>query len=217
MPDLAYIQSAWFELTRNYGADEGLSGQLFAALKEAYTGPGRFYHNLDHIESLLKLSQDHADQLGNRDVVGFSIFYHDFVYHAGGRDNEQQSALVAEKSLTTLGVEKGQREQVKLFICATANHGHLPNADEDLRLFIDFDLSILAADQEVYQHYVRNIRKEYSHIPSDQFALGRKGFITGLLRQEHIFYTESFREKEEQARKNMAWELEMSSYIFPGG
>jgi predicted metal-dependent HD superfamily phosphohydrolase len=69
----------------------------------------------------------------------------------------------------------------------------------------------------VYKNYILNIRKEYSQIATTQFTLGRKGFIQHLLSQQHIFYTQQFREKEEQARKNMQWELEMSPGIFSAG
>jgi predicted metal-dependent HD superfamily phosphohydrolase len=217
MPDLFYIQIAWTDLAEKYCEDETIVNHLFAAIQEAYIGTQRYYHNLDHIESLLKLSEANSDAIQNKEVVDFSIFYHDIVYVAGRGDNEYQSALVAEKALKELGVAIDLIGQVSVFINATSNHSQLPNTDEDLKLFIDFDLSILATEREVYRNYILNIRKEYGHIPSEQFALGRKGFIQHLMRQPHIFHTELFREREEQARKNMQWEIEMGVGMFSAG
>jgi predicted metal-dependent HD superfamily phosphohydrolase len=214
MPDLSYIQRAWTDLAGNYCKDETIVKHLFGAIQEAYTGAQRYYHNLHHVENLLGLSATYGGALNHKDIVDFSIFYHDIVYVAGRGDNEYQSALVAEKALQQLGLQEEGIAQVRIFIQATSNHSHLPNADEDLKLFIDFDLSILAAEREVYKNYVLNIRREYGHIPSEQFALGRKGFIQHLLRQAHIFHTALFREREDQARKNMQWEVEMGAGMF---
>jgi predicted metal-dependent HD superfamily phosphohydrolase len=217
MPDLPYIESIWYGLANKYCKDRDLLKELFIGIQNAYNEPKRFYHNLDHIEYLLRLSASFSDQITDKDAVNFSIFYHDYVYVTGKGDNEFQSAQVAQKALNQLGLSKSFIDRVQLYINTTSNNSNLLATDEDLRFFIDFDLSILAADREVYKNYILNIRKEYSQIATTQFTLGRKGFIQHLLSQQHIFYTQQFREKEEQARKNMQWELEMSPGIFSAG
>lgn len=148
------------------------------------------------------------------DVVLFAIFYHDVVYVPGKGDNEYQSAVLAKRALEQLGVPSGMIEEVQHFIEATRQHKLPADADPDLKYFIDFDLDILSAEREAYLSYLINVRREYGHLPTGQFAGGRGAFLRSMLSQEHIFYTESFRAKEEKARKNMHWELQMSPGIY---
>ncbi|HEY1113374.1 MAG TPA: hypothetical protein VGE66_07420 [Chitinophagaceae bacterium] len=167
-----------------------------------------------HIEALLHLYFQYESEFHKGNVVLFSIFYHDVVYVPGKGDNEYQSAVLAKRALEKLGVRPEMIKEVQHFIEATSQHKLRDDADPDLKLFIDFDLSILAADQEVYKVYLINVRREYNYLPTEQFAWGRGAFLRSMLSQEHIFYTKSFRAKEEDARKNMQWELQMSPGIY---
>jgi predicted metal-dependent HD superfamily phosphohydrolase len=187
---------------------------LYSELADHYGEPPRYYHNLYHIEALLQLYIRFENVLSKPDVVLFSIFYHDVVYVPGKADNEHQSALLAGRALKQLGVPAEIIAEVQQYIEATSSHRLSPTADEDLKLFIDFDLSILAAAKEAYRAYLLQVRKEYSHLSDGQFAQGRSVFLQRMLRQEHIFYTESFCFKEEEARKNMLWELQMNPGIY---
>src|SRR5688572_24325318 len=92
MPDLSYIKNRWFELTSKYCKDEELLLQFFTNIQNAYSEPQRFYHKLDHIEYMLKLSENYSVHLSDKDVVDLSIFYHDYVYIAVRGDNEEKSA-----------------------------------------------------------------------------------------------------------------------------
>lgn len=204
----------WRTLATKYSPDESLLAGLYTELTDHYREAHRYYHNLDHIESLLQLYFQYEKELSQPDVVLFSIYYHDVVYTPGKEDNEYQSALIAQKALLQLGVPGATIKVVQGFIEATSNHTLPLDAEGDLRFFIDFDLSILAAQSELYEAYVHNIRKEYNFLSTEQFALGRSAFLQKMLQKEHIFYTGDFQVGEEAARKNMQWELQMNPGIY---
>lgn len=210
-PDLREV---WTRPASKYSDDESLISRLYHELVSHYSEPLLYYHNLDHILALLQLYFQFESDLQKPDVVLFSIFYHDVVYAAGRSDNEYQSSLVAKRALEQLGAPSTVTEDVQLYILATRNHQLPADAHADLKFFIDFDLSILAAPREAYQEYVLKVRKEYGQISVEQFAQGRAAFLQLMLQQEHIFYTMSFRVKEETARKNMQWELQMGPGIY---
>jgi predicted metal-dependent HD superfamily phosphohydrolase len=211
MPDLREL---WSILASSYSSDESLVGRLYSELVEHYQEPHRYYHNLAHIEALLQLYFEQERAISKPDAVLFSILYHDVIYTPGRKDNEHQSAVLAGRVLMQLGVPAAINKDVQTYIEATFAHDLAPEADPDLKLFIDFDLSILAADRESYQVYLQNIRKEYSVLSIGEFTQGRKGFLRGMLSKKSIYYTESFRAKEEAARKNMQWELQMDPGIY---
>lgn len=210
-PDLL---ETWRRLSLGFSADASLVDDLFKELADRYSEPHRYYHNLGHIEALLQLYFQYEGKLQKGDVVLFAIFYHDVVYVPGKGDNEYQSAILAKRALEQLGVPLEMIEEVQHFIEATSQHKLPDDASPDLEFFIDFDLSVLAADREAYHAYLINVRREYGHLSTDQFAGGRGAFLRSMLSQEHIFYTESFRVKEESARKNMQWEFQMSPGIY---
>jgi predicted metal-dependent HD superfamily phosphohydrolase len=204
----------WRNVVTRYTGDEGLMARLYKELEDHYSEPHRYYHNWVHIQALLQLYDLYKNMLINPDVVLFSIFYHDMIYTPGKGDNEYHSAQVAKNALEQLGVPAAAIEEVQGYINATKDHKLPPSAGTDLKFFIDFDLSILATERETYKTYLLHVRKEYSYLSDEHFAWGRKAFVLNMLSKEHIFYTESFRPKEETARKNMQWELEISPGIF---
>jgi predicted metal-dependent HD superfamily phosphohydrolase len=146
----------------------------------------------------------------DRDVVTFAVFYHDIIYNVLRKDNEPRSAQLAVKRLQALKVPPEKIEQVKLYIEATQTHAVTAAVTHigDLQLFLDFDMSILAADWEAYEAYTRQVRKEYRIYPDKLYYPGRKQFLQHCLQVEYIFLTPTFRERYEGvARKNIIWEL----------
>lgn len=205
--------SRWNSLASMYCRDRTVIGNLFGELKTAYNEPHRFYHNTGHIESLLLLSEQYADKIKERNVVDFSIYYHDIVYLPGKEDNEYQSALAAGKALLSLGVSQEVIVAVQHFINITKTHELPATANTDLAFFIDFDLAILAADREAYKMYCSRVRREFANMSKTHFAWGRTVFLRNMLKQQHLFYTKEFQANEEQARQNIQWEIEHLRHI----
>lgn len=205
------IREGWDRLTGKYCNDSGLTGRFFQEIERKYTTSRRHYHNLQHIQALLQWCETCAGRLQDRDVVEFSIFYHDIIYNVLRKDNEPRSARLAVRRLQALKVPPHQIEQVKLYIEATQTHAVTAAVTHitDLQLFLDFDMSILAADWNGYEAYTRQVRQEYRIYPDKLYYAGRKQFLESCLQAVHIFQTPVFRENYEvMARENIAKELE---------
>jgi hypothetical protein len=65
---------------------------VYAELCRLYTAPYRRYHNLGHIEDCLRLADEVAPLLVDRDAVDFGLWFHDAVYDTGVTTNEWRSA-----------------------------------------------------------------------------------------------------------------------------
>ena len=208
MPD--NIREGWDQLAGKYCNDKVLIDRFFREIERKYTSSRRHYHNLHHIQALLQFCETYAGQLQDRDVITFSVFYHDIIYNVLRKDNEPRSARLAVKRLLALGVPAVKAEQVKIFIEATQTHTVSSDVmyTTDLQLFLDFDMSILGAGWDDYEAYTRQVRREYCIYPDKLYYPGRRQFLQHCLQAEFIFQTQIFRDLyEAKARENMAREL----------
>jgi predicted metal-dependent HD superfamily phosphohydrolase len=201
------LKEQWLNLTAQYSTDEPLLLQEFDHLITHYSTINRFYHNLQHIHNLLLLQQQYAEEIKDHDTIGFAIFYHDLVYDVMKNDNEEESALAAGRFLQQTNVPVTQAEKVMAYIRATKSHdGNSP--DNDLLLFLDFDMAILGSSAGEYQQYVQQIRLEYNSYNDTAYNMGRSKVLQHFLQMPHIYSTETFRNKyEQQARENINAEL----------
>ncbi|HEY0751039.1 MAG TPA: hypothetical protein VGD26_07780 [Chitinophagaceae bacterium] len=201
------LEIYWAGLLSPFQPSKEVSDQLFSQLVKTYNEEGRHYHTIDHIEKLVHLADHYSDIIQKKTIVGFSILYHDIVYRPGMGDNEELSAERAEVSLNKLNVPPATIEEVKEFIITTKFHHSGEVTDPDLKYFLDFDLSILAAPREEYMQYVKNVRKEFAHLSDAHFAWGRRSFLQSILAKPFIYFTSEFRRLESDARENMNWEI----------
>jgi len=201
------IKTVWQELSDRYALLPGESAQILRKIQEAYSQKHRYYHNLDHLTDLLLQAQTHQQRLQDLDSVYFAIFFHDIVYHVSKNNNEEKSALFAEKVLKEIKVERSKVEQVSKYILATKKHLPAPEKP-DLQFFLDIDLAILASDLTRYQQYASQIRKEYSIYPDFLYKTGRKKALQSFLGREKIFYFYG-QDYEQRARKNIENEIYM--------
>ncbi len=72
-------------------------------------------------------------------MVLFAVYYHDVVYRVLRKDNEEKSALIAEKRLNTLNVKTNRIELCTKHIVATKAHRR--SDDPDTNFFTDADLA----------------------------------------------------------------------------
>lgn len=173
-------------------------------LEKAYSSKSRQYHNLKHIEAMVLSFENYKEELEFPNEVLYSIFYHDIVYKATRKDNEEKSAEYAVKILpknTTLNTTL-----VYDMICATKLHQK--NDINDINWLVDFDLKILASDWITYEIYCQQIRKEYKIYPNLLYKPGRKKALEHFLENDFIFQTKPFRDKyEAKARTNIQKEI----------
>jgi predicted metal-dependent HD superfamily phosphohydrolase len=188
---------------------EGCPEPVFHEAREAYRSPGRHYHTWDHVldcsEKLLGMPMEVPR------TVFLALLFHDAVYVAGRKDNEAASADLADDVLrehTTIA--QGQRDEIRKIILATRSHVPEPGSSPDLRVVLDIDMSILAADRAHYDAYVAGVKREY--VPAvateEQFKAGRAAFLSRLLAAREMFTTPEGKERwQDAARANVVLEL----------
>lgn len=195
------------EAVSRYSNDTVLAGKLWGEIEKSYTAKKRYYHNQSHLENLLKELTSIKESIEDWDCTIFSIAYHDIVYNTLQKDNEEQSAAMAEQRLAEIAFPAQRISKCAEQILATK--GHTISNNQDINFFTDADLSILGASWEVYETYFKNIRKEYSYYPDLLYKPGRKKVLQYFLSMDKIFKTDKFFSRyEEQARKNLLAELE---------
>lgn len=147
------------------------------------------------------------NQIKDFKIITFSVFYHDIIYKASSKDNEEKSAELAVSRLGKLQLSEHNLQTIEQQILATKKHQFSEN--DDVNFLTDADLSILCAERNVYQKYTENIRKEYSVYPDFLYKPGRKKALQHFLEFEMIFKTKHFKEKyEDKARENLKWEID---------
>ncbi|MEY4482937.1 MAG: hypothetical protein RL693_389 [Verrucomicrobiota bacterium] len=197
-------QDLWQEAFQQIGATRTPS---IEPLLDAYSEPGRFYHNWNHIEACLKAHQNAG---GLTALHAIALFYHDCIYDTRRSDNEEQSADFMARDLRAVDVPEYQLCTLRRLILAT-RHNELPES-RDEQLVVDADLSILGADPVDYRRYVEAIRQEYGWVDDASFTRGRGDFLKKLQARDHIYSTESFRLVfEDNAQNNTRDELESVS------
>lgn len=202
------LKTTWTQLLSKYTADESIITAGFDTIVTRYTEAHRYYHTLEHLESLLQLQEKYAAAITDPDTLQFAIFFHDLIYNVKQSDNEEKSATAAADFLQQLPYPATRTTSVTAYIRATKNHQHT-NGDTDLDHFLDFDLAILGASAGAYQTYTQQIRKEYAIYPNLLYKPGRRKVLQHFLALPAIYKTAAFREQyEEAARKNLAAELE---------
>ena len=201
-----YLYSKWQNIP--LPCTPGAALEVFADLKKRHAHKGRHYHNFDHLEAMFRLFDAHCGQLQDPEVVALAIFFHDAVYDAKRKDNEEKSAALAEKRLQELNFPKDRTERVSTFILATKNHLLPENAHPDLAFFLDFDLAILGASREAYEAYTQKIRREYRIYPDLLYRPGRRKALEHFLQRPFIFQTDTFRANfEQRAVENVRREI----------
>ena len=179
-------------------------------LLDAYGEPSRGYHNVQHLAEVFEridmiLTSSPADEI-DRDAVLLAAWFHDAVYDLEG-DNEERSAVLAEKELAHAGIGAELTTEVARLVRLTATH---QVSDDDIagQVLCDADLGILAADADRYAEYTHGVRREYQHVREVDFRRGRADILRRLLEAPTLFRTWFAREHwEDRARANMRREL----------
>ena len=183
--------------------------QIRDRLLQAYDGRGRGYHDLRHLREVLEHVDLLLGRVGNgvdRDTVLLAAWFHDAVYEAA-RDDEERSAALAERELSTVGVPLSIVDEVARLVRGTADHR--PAADDlALAVLSDADLAILAADETRYQEYTSGVREEYAAVADEDFRRGRAEVLRDLLDKPTLFHTRYAQDAwEGAARANVTREL----------
>lgn len=200
------MKQSFFDLCRKYSQDQELITRLWNEIEKNYSGSERHYHSLKHLSNMLGHLESCREFISAWDAVLFALYYHDIIYLASSKENEEQSASTAMNCLGKLNVAQPQLSLVNELILATKSHQSSSN--NDINLFTDADLSILGSSHADYDEYAANVRKEYDIYPDLVYRPGRKKVLEHFLNMPAIFKTAFFAERlESKARENLSREL----------
>lgn len=198
--------------------DALLPGQreLGAQLLRRWNEPHRHYHSTDHLLAVLE-SLDLLTDSSPPVEAALAAWFHDAVYNGIPGTDEEASAELAHQHLNTL-VPPAVVAEVARLVRLTAQHSPAAN-DHAGALLCDADLAILGSAPLRYAQYVTDVRKDYAHIPEDQFRMGRTAVLQQLLALDPLFHTETGQRLwAVRARTNLSAELaELESEIVRAG
>lgn len=213
--DLSFLKTQLGALLSRRGATAEVETQLFHALAGYYAEPGRFYHNLHHIAEMLRLLGSLGVGAESHEAVCFAAWFHDAVYDTRRNDNEEKSAELAADWLAQLSAPAEIVNSVRQLILATKRH-EAANLSPDAALFLDSDLAILGAPEEIYLQYRAAIRKEYAWVEDAVYRRERRRILENFIARERLYFTDELRDRfEAQARRNLRDEIQ--ALFVPSG
>ena len=210
--DIDNLHKAWLELTEKYCQDKNSAHFYWEKIYRNYSGKKRYYHNMIHISSMLDFADENKSEITNYDEMLFAIWFHDIIYKSTSKKNEEKSAEFARSALTRLTKETINIDVVCQLIISTKSHQIILNENNDNAFLLDFDLSILGSDWNVYKTYIKNIRKEYKIYPDFLYKPARKKVLESFLNREQLFFSKKYQALfEENAIKNLEQEIKLLS------
>ncbi len=203
--------AGWTRAALAVGASGDIAG-TGARLLGAYGSPERAYHDLRHLTEVLERVDELAAQATDPDLVRLAAWFHDAVYDTGveataNSSSEERSAVLATEVLRSLRVDPLACAEVTRLVRLTAAHAPQPE-DSNGCVLCDADLAVLARDPAGYAAYTADVRREYAHVPDEDFRRGRSAILRALLDQPALFRTPLGHDRwEAAARANLAAEL----------
>lgn len=200
-------QDGFLRLLAGFGVAAEPAGVLFDELVAAYSEPHRHYHNLRHIDEMLKVVGRLREYATDLPSIELAVWLHDFRYDPQASDNEARSAADGEERLHALGVPDDVTARTVALI-QTTTHFAAADVDRDAAVLLDADLAIFGAAPARYDQYAAEIRREYAWVAEADYRRGRATVLESFLRRNRIYRTERLYEMgEEAARANLNREL----------
>ncbi|RPK46314.1 hypothetical protein EES39_13870 [Streptomyces sp. ADI92-24] len=171
--------------------------------------PQRKYHTAAHLTAVLDRVDTLAGHAADPDAVRLAAWFHDAVYRPDRSENEERSAVLAERALPEAGVPAGTTAEVARLVRLTVTHDPA-DGDSNGEVLCDADLAILASSPKEYARYAAQVREEYGFVPDEAFREGRAAVLRQLLELPRLFRTPyGAAEWEPRARHNLLTELEL--------
>ncbi len=169
---------------------------LLLELTHRYQEPHRHYHSLEHIAAMLHAGRTFPLD----DEQTMAVWFHDAIYDARSKTNEEDSAALAGDRLRTAGWPLERIQRVQGIVLDTKRH--LPKTPAAAAV-LDLDLMSLALPWPEFARNTEAIRREYAHVPDADFAAGRRAFFATMLQRERLFFTAFGATLEAAARANL--------------
>lgn len=224
-------REAWQTLCHSLQIPDEVAQAWWKRVDRHYSEPQRYYHTMAHIAHMLNTQHAHRSLVTKPATCQLATFFHDIIYDPKSGTNEEDSAKLFQvfakealsaitanqdgaktattipKTFTSVDGEVVDPREVYHYIICTKSHTPPPEADVNLRLFLDFDMAILGTPWEEYAQYAAHIRNEYIHFPQYDYCRGRAAVLEKFL-QSPVFASKPFVSKYEyQARKNIKREV----------
>lgn len=197
-PGWAGWRRSWRELGQPV-ADEALHRRLVACWSE----PHRHYHTLQHLLECLALFEQVRATAQRPAEIELALWFHDAFYDPKRDDNEERSAQWAHACVLDAGLAPAIADRLQALVMAT-RHEAVPQ-DADAQLLVDVDLAILGSEPARFDESDEQIRREYAHVPEDEFRAGRRRVLGEFLARPRLYSTPWFASRfERQARENLA-------------
>lgn len=206
------LKSRWLTLARKLGTSDDQAVAIFDDLASRYSGKYRHYHTLEHLRECFELFDQYRGLFAEPDTAELALWFHDAVLDTRKADNEEQSAALARKVLSELGVDEKIIGRVEHMILATKKH-IVDENDLDTALMLDIDMAILAARPVRYKEYLDQVIREFfaEDIREKFLAARAERFLIPVMDRDRIFISNALHARfNDQARKNMAWEISLS-------
>lgn len=200
-----YLHMCWQETLQKVRApNQDFTRRLFEEIYRKYWEPGRHYHTVEHLYWCFSMLDYMVAKLPGIGSVELALWYHDFVYDPHSNDNEERSAEIAvDRIHNGLELPLDFALQVGQLILATKHVGE-PKTREAMVL-LDVDLSILGAQEGVFDKYEDDVRQEYAWVPEAAYRAHRSEILQRFLDRPYIYSTTEFRASayEIRARANL--------------
>lgn len=212
---LKYVHSQWSRAITLLGGRSDLVDESFEKILAEYeSGGGRAYHNMRHIERMLRTIGKVEHLVQNLGSILAAAVLHDVKYDTSSKTNEQDSAEFAGLILTHLEVKEADIAESQRLISVTEKHKPV-SEDIDGRILTDADFEILGSPHPVYRKYCSGIYQEYvvnGPVTNQQFKVGRGGYLDDFIsriKSDTLFSIPEIRDElQDQAHFNITWEKE---------
>lgn len=193
-------------LTRRWAHRFPEHPQLGAELLSRWSEPHRVYHGPEHLLNVLE-GIDRLTRGAPSSELVLAAWFHDAVYDGRAGQDERDSAELARQRLTGPDWPANTGRRVADLVLVTVDHCPDPR-DLDACRLVDADLSVLGGDNEEYERYRSTVRREYAHVPDEQFRAGRAEILRGLLAKDTLFHDpRAVTLWEGRARENLEREI----------
>lgn len=192
------------------------AAEWYGRLSAAYRSADRHYHTLTHLSQvLLWINAARQETHEGLLIATWAAYFHDAVYDARQKDNEERSAAMSLQAANELQIPREIALPAAEWILRTKTHN--PGDSTACACFLDCDLAILGAPADLYRAYAEAIRSEYAWVPDDGYRNGRNEVLTAFLNRKAIYTTPLMaNELEAAARRNLENELrELRSFTSP--
>ncbi|WP_454823517.1 DUF4031 domain-containing protein [Kocuria marina] len=193
-------------LTRRWAHHFPEHPDLGAKLLSRWSEPHRVYHGPSHLLNVLEGIDRLTHGAPSAELV-LAAWFHDAVYDRQAGQDERDSAELARQRLSGPEWPAAIGRRVAELVLVTVDHRPDPS-DVDACRLVDADLSVLGGSENEYERYRTTVRREYAHVPDEQFRAGRAEILRGLLEKDTLFHDpRAVTLWEARARENLEREI----------